>query len=91
MEQIYLLRRRPSSVITADKQLVAFARVEVEVGETKTARLKLEVDRYLPVTNREYERVLEAGQYTFALMDDGSLDAPAIGEATLKVESSHRY
>jgi hypothetical protein len=85
------LRRRGSSVTTPNKQLVAFTRLEINAGETVTAVLELEVDRYLPVINREYQRVLEAGQYTFALMDDGSLDAPTIADATLIVESSHIY
>ncbi|KAJ6097257.1 hypothetical protein N7499_001631 [Penicillium canescens] len=89
--QIYLLRRRGSSVTTPNKQLVAFTRLEINAGETGTTVLELEVDRYLPVINREYERVLEAGQYTFALMDNGSLDAPTIADVTLIVESSHTY
>jgi hypothetical protein len=45
----------------------------------------------LPVINRSYERVLEAGEYRFALMDDGSLEAPALGEVTLKVVESFKY
>ncbi|KAF5004464.1 hypothetical protein FDECE_9044 [Fusarium decemcellulare] len=72
-------------------QLVAFASLDINAGETAIAKLELDVDRYLPVINREYERVLEAGQYTFALMDDGSLDASVISEVTLSVESSHVY
>lgn len=85
------MRRRGSSVTTPNKQLVAFTRLEINAGETVTTVLELEVDRYLPVINREYERVLEAGQYTFALMDDGSLDAPTIADFSLIVESSHTY
>ncbi|CAG9950279.1 unnamed protein product, partial [Clonostachys rosea f. rosea IK726] len=89
--QIYLLRRQGSSVTTANKQLVAFTRVYLNAGDTATATLQLEVDRYLPLINRSYERVLEAGSYTFALMNDGSLEAPAMAEVTLRVESSHIY
>ncbi|CAI6089382.1 unnamed protein product [Clonostachys chloroleuca] len=89
--QIYLLRRQGSSVTTPDKQLVAFTRLYINAGETVTATLELNVDRYLPLINRSYERVLETGQYTFALMDDGSLDAPTIADITLSVESFHKY
>ncbi|KAL4879553.1 glycoside hydrolase superfamily [Aspergillus karnatakaensis] len=89
--QIYLLRRQGSSVTTPNKQLVAFGRVEVLPGQTVAATLELEVDRYLPLFNRRYERVLEPGVYRFALMNDGSLEAPAIGEVALTVEESCKY
>ncbi|CAH0022480.1 unnamed protein product [Clonostachys rhizophaga] len=89
--QIYLLRRQGSSVTTPNKQLVAFTRVYLDAGDATTVTLQLEVDLYLPLINRSYERVLEAGSYTFALMNDGSLDAPAIAEVILRVESSHVY
>ncbi|KAM0426572.1 hypothetical protein ACHAPT_008264 [Fusarium lateritium] len=89
--QIYLLRRQGSSVVMANKQLVAFNRLYIEAGETIITALELEVDRYLPLINREYERVLEAGDYTFILSDDGSLDAPVLAKTMLSVESSHKY
>ncbi|KAJ0416470.1 glycosyl hydrolase family 3 C-terminal domain-containing protein [Aspergillus carlsbadensis] len=89
--QIYLLRRHGSSVTTPDKQHVASTRPYLDAGETATATLKLEVDRFLPVINRSYERVLEAGEYRFALMDDGSPEAPVLGELTLKVKQSFKY
>ncbi|RSL60448.1 hypothetical protein CEP54_006720 [Fusarium duplospermum] len=89
--QTYLLRRQGSSVVMANKQLVAFSRFYIEAGETITTKLELEVDRYLPLINREYERVLEAGDYTFVLSDDGSLDSPVLAKATLSVETSHKY
>ncbi|KAH8430722.1 uncharacterized protein LDX57_008384 [Aspergillus melleus] len=89
--QIYLLRREGSSVTTANKQLVAFTRLHIEPRQTKTATMDLEVDRFLPVINRSYERVLETGEYKFALMDDGSPEAPAIGEVMLTVRESFKY
>ncbi|CAH0019982.1 unnamed protein product, partial [Clonostachys rhizophaga] len=81
--QIYLLRRQGLSVTTPDKQLVAFTRLYINTGETATVTLELDIDRYLPVINRSYERVLEIGQYIFALMDDRSLDTPTIADITL--------
>ncbi|RMJ14059.1 hypothetical protein CDV36_006301 [Fusarium kuroshium] len=88
---ICLLRRQGSSIVIANKQLVAFNRLYVEASETITNDLELEVDRYLPSVNREYERVLEAGDYAFLLSDDGSLDSPVLAKTTLGVETSHKY
>ncbi|RSM12029.1 hypothetical protein CDV31_006479 [Fusarium ambrosium] len=76
---------------TANKQLVAFNRLYVEASETITNDLELEVDRYLPLVNREYDRVLEAGDYVFLLSDDGSLDSPVLAKTALGVETSHKY
>ena len=75
----------------ADKQLVAFEQVYVEPGKSITVTMELEVDRYLPTINREYERELEGGEYTFVLADDGSLDAAVHGRSVLRVEESHKY
>ncbi|KAL0935013.1 uncharacterized protein CTRU02_209604 [Colletotrichum truncatum] len=88
---IYLLRRNNSSVVMANKQLVAFGRFYVESGKTVDATLELDVDRYLPTINRQYERELERGEYRFVLAEDGSLDAQVYGEAALRVVGSHKY
>ncbi|KAH8893637.1 glycoside hydrolase family 3 protein [Thozetella sp. PMI_491] len=82
--QIYLLRRQGASVTMPNKQLVAFTRLDVIAQETIVSTLKLEVDRYLPVIDREFERVLEAGEYHFVLATDGSLKASIDGEVTMR-------
>jgi len=50
--QVYLLGR-VSSVTTSAKQLVAFQRVYLDAGEKRRVRMELEVERYLPVLDRE--------------------------------------
>ncbi|KAJ7618463.1 glycoside hydrolase family 3 protein [Roridomyces roridus] len=59
--QVYLLNR--------------FDRVYLDVGESKTVVMPLEVSRYLPVVNRRYEWELEKGSYVFALMERSGVDA----------------
>ncbi|KAF2706004.1 glycoside hydrolase family 3 protein [Pleomassaria siparia CBS 279.74] len=72
--QIYLLQR-VSQITQPLKQLVAFQRVYVEPGQTVTARMELEVERYLRMLDRTYEWVVEKGDYVFAMLDNGAWDA----------------
>lgn len=46
-------------------------------------RMELEVDRYLPVLNWDWEWELEKGGYTFALLEDSSPGADRSVNATL--------
>ncbi|KAH8926958.1 glycoside hydrolase family 3 protein [Atractiella rhizophila] len=80
--QVYLLQRR-SQVTQVLKQLVAFKRVYLDAGETKEVTMELEVDRYLPIINRKYERELERGPYTFALLKDSTPNADPSMNVTL--------
>ncbi|KAH8890185.1 family 3 glycoside hydrolase [Thozetella sp. PMI_491] len=80
--QIYLLGR-VSSIVQPVKQLVAFTRVYLEVGEERDVTLELEVDRYLSILNREYRWELERGAYTFALLKHGGVDADKSVNITL--------
>lgn len=72
--QVYLLQR-VSQVTQPLKQLVAFQRVYVKAGEVVTAKMEVEVDRYLKILNREYEWEVEKGVYTFAMLNHGGWDA----------------
>ncbi|KAF7317554.1 Glycoside hydrolase family 3 protein [Mycena kentingensis (nom. inval.)] len=69
--QVYLLSHgRRTAVTLPVKQLVASTRVYLDPGETQTASMDLEVDRFLRIVNREGEWELQTGNYTFALMED---------------------
>lgn len=85
--QVYLLQR-VSQISQPLKQLVAFQRVYVGAGETVTARMEVEVERYLRMLDRGYEWVVEKGTYTFAMLDNGGWDAlwnaNAGGNVTMK-------
>lgn len=72
--QVYLLAR-VSQIAQPVIQLVAFQRVYLEPEETRTIRMDLEVDRYLPILDRRYRWLLEKGPYKFALMDHSGWDA----------------
>ncbi|KAJ6603052.1 glycoside hydrolase family 3 protein [Mycena sp. CBHHK59/15] len=72
--QVYLLVR-VSTITRPLQQLVAFDRVYLDVGESTTVVMPLEVDRYLPIVNRRYEWELERGDYVFALMERSGFDA----------------
>lgn len=72
--QVYLLGRI-SSTTQPLKQLMAFQRVYLDPGEIRKVEMELEVDRYLPIMNREMEWELEKGEYTFALLEDSRWDA----------------
>ncbi|KAJ7196943.1 glycoside hydrolase family 3 protein [Mycena pura] len=72
--QVYLLVR-VSTITRALQQLVAFDRVYLDVGESATVVMPLEVNRYLPIVNRRYEWELERGDYVFALMDGSGITA----------------
>ncbi|KAJ7210633.1 glycoside hydrolase family 3 protein [Mycena haematopus] len=72
--QVYLLVR-VSTVTRPLQQLVAFDRVYLDVGESATVVIPLEVDRYLPIVNRRYQWELELGNYVFALMERSGFDA----------------
>lgn len=62
---------------------MGFTRVYLEPGEEREVSIELEVDRYLPVLDREWEWVLEKGEYVFVLAEHGGLDAEVSGEARL--------
>lgn len=85
--QVYLLQR-VSQISQPLKQLVAFQRVYVEPGETVTARMEVEVERYLKMLDRIYEWIVERGTYVFAMLDNGGWDAlwnaDAGGNVTIK-------
>lgn len=68
--QVYLLGRY-SSIVQPVKQLVAFQRVYLGVGEETTVDLDLDVDRYLTIINRWDEWEVEKGEYTFAVLEHG--------------------
>lgn len=81
--QVYLLAR-VSAITRPLQELVAFNRVYLEAGETRTVEMELEVDRYLPILDRRYEWVLEKGLYTFALMEHSGWDADRSVNVTLE-------
>ncbi|KAH9996369.1 glycoside hydrolase family 3 protein [Xylariaceae sp. FL0662B] len=68
--QVYLLAR-VSSIVQPVKQLVAFQRVDIDVGEEIIVMMELDADRYLTILNRRNEWELEKGAYTFALLNHG--------------------
>ena len=70
--QVYLLGR-VSQITQPVKQLVAFKRVYLDVGEMQTVQMELEVDRYLRILNRRYEWEVEKGEYVFALLEHGGM------------------
>ncbi|KAF7300961.1 Glycoside hydrolase family 3 protein [Mycena indigotica] len=72
--QVYQLVR-VSTVTRPLQQLVAFERVYLDVGESATVVMPLEVSRYLPIVNRKYQFELEKGDYVFALMDGSGIFA----------------
>ncbi|GME37928.1 Glycoside hydrolase family 3 [Neofusicoccum parvum] len=72
--QVYLLQR-VSRITQPVRQLVAFSRVYLEVGEEREVVMEVEVDRYLRILNRRYEWEVEKGDYTFAVLEHGGLDA----------------
>jgi len=80
--QVYLLQR-VSNIVRAQRQLVAFSRVYLDAGESRDVLMDLEVDRYLPIVNRQYVWELETGEYTFALLDYGGPTASSAMNVTL--------
>ncbi|KAJ5641997.1 beta-glucosidase [Penicillium lividum] len=80
--QVYLLGR-VSSIVRPVKQLVAFARVYLSAGESRTVTMDLEVSRYLPILDRKYEWTVELGDYTFALLENGGSDGDTSVNITL--------
>lgn len=81
--QVYLLQRY-SQIVQPVKQLMAFTRVYLQPGVSTEAVLQLDVDRYLPILNRQYEWVLEKGAYTFALLENGGMDVDTGLNVTLQ-------
>jgi hypothetical protein len=55
----------------------------LDVSESKKVEMELEVDRYLPILNREMEWELERAGYTFALLEDARWDADTGVNVTL--------
>lgn len=82
MPQVYLLGR-VSSITRPVRQLVAFTRVYLSAGETQTVTTELDVGRYLPILDRAYNWVVEEGDYTFALMENGGSQAGTATNVTL--------
>lgn len=80
--EVYLLGR-VSSITQPLKQLMAFQRVYLDVSESKKVEMELEVDRYLPILNREMEWELERAGYTFVLLEDARWDADTGVNVTL--------
>ncbi|KAF2209109.1 glycoside hydrolase family 3 protein [Cercospora zeae-maydis SCOH1-5] len=80
--QVYLLQR-VSQIVQPLKQLVAFTRVYLAVGETRNVTMALDVQRYLRILNRNYAWEVERGDYTFALLPDGGVFADAGVNVTL--------
>lgn len=68
--QVYALVR-VSSIVQPAKQLVAFQRIDLDIGEEATVSLDLDVDRYLTIINRKNTWELEKGSYHFALLSHG--------------------
>lgn len=64
--QVYLLSR-VSSVVQPLRQLVAFKRVYLDVGETKEVEMSLDPSRFLLTYTRSKTWEVERGEYTFAL------------------------
>ncbi|CAI7588247.1 unnamed protein product [Penicillium pancosmium] len=82
VSQVYLLGR-VASIVRPVKQLVAFHRVHLLPGETTTVDMTLEVSRYLVVLDREYNWIVEPGEYTFALLENGGSSADTLTNVTL--------
>lgn len=82
MPQVYVLGR-VSSITRPTKQLVAFSRVYLAPGQSTTVTMDLEVSRYLVVLDREYQWMVEPGDYTFALLENGGAGASTIASVSL--------
>lgn len=80
--QVYLLQR-VSSVVQPSKQLVAFDRVYLNAGETKAVAMHFDPARYLLTLNRSWQWEVEKGEYTFALLEDSSVNSDTTVNATL--------
>ena len=78
--QLYLLQR-VSQISQPVKQLVTFKRTYLEPGESRTVTMQVDVDRYLRILNRRWQWELEKGQYTFALLENGSI----VGDTSVNV------
>lgn len=81
--QVYLLQRY-SQIVQPVKQLMTFTRVYLQPGASTVAEMQLDVDRYLPILNRQYDWELEKGGYTFALLDHGGWNADTGTNMTLQ-------
>lgn len=53
-----------ASIVTANKQLQGFARVELAPNQTKEVMLPIDVASQLRLLNREWEWVVEPGSFT---------------------------
>lgn len=80
--QIYLLGRT-SQITQPVRQLVAFQRVYIAPNQTAKAILRVDVDRYLKILNRNGKWELERGNYTFAVLENGGSNAAAVQNITL--------
>ena len=60
--QVYF-RDMASSVLTPDKRLIAFTRIALEPGESKTVRFQLTREDF-SLVNRDKQRVTEPGDFT---------------------------
>ncbi|KAJ5676261.1 beta-glucosidase [Penicillium macrosclerotiorum] len=80
--QVYLLGR-VSSITRPERQLVAFSRVYLAVGETRTVHMELDVSRYLVILDRAYKWTVELGEYNFALLENGGSTADSSMNVTM--------
>jgi beta-glucosidase len=74
-----------SSVTTSIKELKAFARVELDPGETRTVSFRLPIER-LALINRDLQRVVEPGE--FEVMVGGSSRDQDLLRATFRVKGT---
>lgn len=81
--QVYLLGRI-SSIVRPVKQLVAFQRVNLSPGEITTVEMALDVSRYMMILDREHNWIVEPGEYTFALLENGGSETDTSRNITLK-------
>ncbi|OQE23653.1 hypothetical protein PENSTE_c008G07139 [Penicillium steckii] len=80
--QVYVLGRI-SSIVRPVKQLVAFQRVYLSPDEVTTVEMTLDVSRYMMVLDREYKWIVETGEYTFALLENGGSEVDTSRNITL--------
>lgn len=80
--QVYVLGRI-SSIVRPVKQLVAFQRVYLSPDEVTTVEMTLDVSQYMMVLDREYKWIVETGEYTFALLENGGSEVDTSRNITL--------
>lgn len=81
--QVYLLGR-VSTVTQPVRQLVAFKRVHLQSGESAVVSMPVDVDRYLQILDRTNTPILEKGEYTFALRENGGDNSSEYGRVVMQ-------